>query len=74
MTTPTTAQRLAAEGIADLPHVGGVRAGDFSSLVVFNHSALGRAGDFPYERKKGTGSEGMWCVSAPESISWDRSI
>jgi hypothetical protein len=31
-----------------LPHVGGVRAGDFSSLVVFNHSDLGRAGDFPY--------------------------
>ena len=31
-----------------LPHVGGVSAGDFSSLVVFNHSDLGRAGDFPY--------------------------
>ena len=30
-----------------LPHVGGVSAGDFSSLVVFNHSDLGRAGTFP---------------------------
>jgi len=31
-----------------LPHVGGVSAGDFSSLVLFNHSDLGRAGGFPY--------------------------
>lgn len=31
-----------------LPHVGGTSAGDFSSLVVFNHTDLGRGGDFPY--------------------------
>lgn len=31
-----------------LPHIGGVRGGDFSSLVIFNHTDLGRAGDFPY--------------------------
>ena len=31
-----------------LPHIGGVRGGDFSSLVVFNHTDLGRGGDFPY--------------------------
>ena len=30
-----------------LPHVGGTAAGDFSSLVVFNHTDLGRGGDFP---------------------------
>ncbi|RIK81900.1 MAG: helicase [Planctomycetota bacterium] len=31
-----------------LPHIGGVRGGDFSSLVIFNHTDLGRGGDFPY--------------------------
>ncbi len=31
-----------------LPHVGGTGAGDFSSLVIFNHTDLGRGGDFPY--------------------------
>ena len=31
-----------------LPHVGGVSAGDFSSLVLFNHTDLGRVGEFPY--------------------------
>jgi superfamily II DNA or RNA helicase len=31
-----------------LPHVGGLRGGDFSSLVIFNHTDLGRKGDFPY--------------------------
>ncbi len=31
-----------------LPHIGGIRGGDFSSLVVFNHTDLGRGGDFPY--------------------------
>lgn len=31
-----------------LPHVGGLRGGDFSSLVIFNHTDLGRGGDFPY--------------------------
>lgn len=31
-----------------LPHVGGTSAGDFSSLVVFSHTDLGRGGDFPY--------------------------
>lgn len=31
-----------------LPHVGGVKGGDFSNLVVFSHTDLGREGDFPY--------------------------
>jgi superfamily II DNA/RNA helicase len=31
-----------------LPHVGGTSAGDFSSLVVFSHTDLGRGGEFPY--------------------------
>jgi len=31
-----------------LPHVGGFRGGDFSSLVILNHTDLGRGGDFPY--------------------------
>ncbi len=32
-----------------LPHVGGVRGGDFSNLVIFNHTDLGRTGFyFPY--------------------------
>jgi len=31
-----------------IPHVGGVKGGDFSSLVIFNHTDLGRVGDFPY--------------------------
>ncbi|HUY33032.1 MAG TPA: helicase-related protein, partial [Pirellulales bacterium] len=31
-----------------LGHVGGLHGGDFSSLVVFNHTDLGRGGDFPY--------------------------
>ncbi len=30
-----------------LPHVGGTGAGDFSSLVILNHTDLGRGGDFP---------------------------
>ena len=30
-----------------LPHVGGVAAGDFSNLVIFSHTDLGRGGDFP---------------------------
>jgi hypothetical protein len=30
-----------------LPHVGGTSAGDFSSLVVLNHTDLGRGGEFP---------------------------
>ena len=37
-----------------LPHVGGVSGGDFSNLVIFNHTDLGREKDFPYrfERMK----------------------
>jgi len=31
-----------------LPHVGGVNGGDFSNLVILNHTDLGRGGDFPY--------------------------
>lgn len=31
-----------------LSHVGGVKGGDFSNLVIFNHTDLGRGGDFPY--------------------------
>ncbi|MGA2227694.1 MAG: phospholipase D-like domain-containing protein, partial [Syntrophobacteraceae bacterium] len=31
-----------------LPHIGGTRGGDFSSLAIFNHTDLGREGDFPY--------------------------
>jgi superfamily II DNA or RNA helicase len=31
-----------------LPHIGGVKGGDFSNLVIFNHTDLGRGGDFPY--------------------------
>src|SRR5208283_3966347 len=31
-----------------LPHIGGIKGGDFSNLVIFNHTDLGRAGDFPY--------------------------
>lgn len=31
-----------------LPHVGGIKGGDFSNLVIFNHTDLGRAGDFKY--------------------------
>lgn len=31
-----------------LPHVGGVKGGDFSNLVIFNHTDLGRGGDFSY--------------------------
>jgi len=31
-----------------LSHIGGVRGGDFSNLVIFNHTDLGRGGDFPY--------------------------
>ena len=30
-----------------LPHVGGLAGGDFSNLVLFNHTDLGRGGDFP---------------------------
>lgn len=37
-----------------LPHVGGISGGDFSNLVIFNHTDLGRGRDFPYrfERAK----------------------
>ena len=31
-----------------LPHVGGISGGDFSNLVIFSHTDLGRGGDFPY--------------------------
>ncbi|MCX5862135.1 MAG: helicase-related protein [Deltaproteobacteria bacterium] len=31
-----------------LPHLGGVKGGDFSNLVIFNHTDLGRGGDFLY--------------------------
>lgn len=31
-----------------LPHIGGVKGSDFSNLVIFNHTDLGRGGDFPY--------------------------
>ena len=31
-----------------LSHVGGIRGGDFSNLVIFNHTDLNRSGDFPY--------------------------
>ena len=31
-----------------LSHVGGVKGGDFSNLVIFNQTDLGRGGDFPY--------------------------
>ena len=30
-----------------LPHVGGLGGGDFSNLVIFNHTDLNRGGDFP---------------------------
>jgi len=30
-----------------LPHIGGVSGGDFSNLVIFSHTDLGRKGDFP---------------------------
>ena len=30
-----------------LPHIGGVGGNDFSNLAVFNHTDLGRGGDFP---------------------------
>ena len=37
-----------------LPHVGGLGGGDFSNLVIFNHTDLNRGGDFPqrFERIK----------------------
>lgn len=31
-----------------LSHIGGIRGGDFSNLVIFNHTDLGREGDYPY--------------------------
>lgn len=31
-----------------ISQVGGIGAGDFSNLVIFNHTDLGRGGDFPY--------------------------
>lgn len=31
-----------------LPHVGGISGGDFSNLVIFNHTDLGRTGEFEY--------------------------
>jgi superfamily II DNA or RNA helicase len=30
-----------------LPHVGGVSGGDFSNLAIYNHTDLGRGGEFP---------------------------
>jgi superfamily II DNA or RNA helicase len=48
------APKAAKEGVWDphlrqyLPHIGGVGGGaDFSNLAVFNHTDLGRKGDFP---------------------------
>lgn len=35
-----------------LPHLGGIRGGDFSSLSIFNHTDLGRGGDFPYRMQR----------------------
>jgi len=37
-----------------LPHVGGLAGGDFSNLVIFSHTDLGRGNDFPerFERIK----------------------
>jgi len=37
-----------------LPNIGGTRGGDFSNLAIFNHTDLGRGGDFPlrFERVK----------------------
>jgi len=35
-----------------LPHVGGIGAGDFSSLVIFNHTDLGRGGEYPYRFRR----------------------
>ncbi len=37
-----------------LPHVGGLAAGDFSNLVIFSHTDLGRGGDFPERFKRVT--------------------
>ena len=31
-----------------LPYLGGARGGDFSNLVIFNHTDLGRGSDFPH--------------------------
>lgn len=31
-----------------LPYIGGISGGDFSNLVIFNHTDLGRGGDFKY--------------------------
>ena len=47
------APKAAREGVWEphlrhwLPHIGGVGGGDFSNLAVFNHTDLGRKGDFP---------------------------
>ena len=47
------APKAAKEGVWEphlrqwLPHIGGVGGADFSNLVVFNHTDLGRKGDFP---------------------------
>ncbi len=53
------APKAAREGVWDphlrelLPHIGGVGGGeDFSSLSVFNHTDLGRGGDFPERFKR----------------------
>lgn len=35
-----------------LPHIGGIHGGDFSSLVIFNHTDLGRGGEFPYRLER----------------------
>ncbi|GBD96261.1 ATP-dependent helicase HepA [bacterium BMS3Abin06] len=35
-----------------LPHIGGISGGDFSNLVIFNHTDLGRTGEFHYRFKR----------------------
>lgn len=35
-----------------LPHVGGIGGGDYSNLVIFNHTDLNRGGDFPYRLER----------------------
>jgi superfamily II DNA or RNA helicase len=35
-----------------LRHIGGLGGGDFSNLVIFNHTDFGRGGDFPYRLER----------------------
>jgi len=35
-----------------LPQLGGVSGGDFSNLVIFNHTDLARGGEFPYRLER----------------------